>query len=233
MGACEWMGVSLRSIVVIGVCENECIACGTVSVGAAQTNCYLVYDSETLEAVVVDPGNDAPTIFSRLQELSLQLKAVFLTHTHGDHIGALRDVVETTGAPVYVHPNEADWLGDPEKNLSIHIGFEVKAPAADRFFLTGESVEMLGRNWTVIETPGHTPGGVSLAVENIVLTGDALFSGSIGRTDLPGSDSDALVRGIREGLYRLPDDTIVYPGHGSSTTIGKEKRTNPYVRWKD
>lgn len=199
-------------------------------VGPLQTNCYLVYDSDTLEAVVIDPGNDAPMILSRIYKLKLNVKAVFLTHTHGDHIGALREVIEVTGAPIYVHPLEADWLADPLKNLSIHIGEEVQAPEATHLFQSGETIDMLGRTWTVIETPGHTPGGVSLAVENFVMTGDALFAGSIGRTDLPGSDSEALLRGIREGLYRLPDDTVVYPGHGSSTTIGKEKRTNPYVR---
>ncbi len=204
----------------------------TMCLGMLETNCYLVYDDDSLEGVVVDPGDEAAYIQNRIQELGLKVQAVWNTHTHGDHIGANREIVETYKVPLYVHQAEAEWLEDPERNLSMRIGFPITSPSADCFFEPGAPLELLGHSWTILHTDGHSPGGVSLAADGIVLTGDALFAGSIGRTDLPGGDAELLMRNIREKLYSLPDETIVYPGHGPTTTIGQEKKNNPFVRAK-
>ncbi len=198
-------------------------------VGLLETNCYLLYDARSREGIVVDPGGEGERILERIGALNLTIQAVWNTHAHGDHIGANRDVVQATGAPLTIHPNEADWLENPELNLSALLGQPITSPPPDALFLPGEPLKALGRTWEVIFTPGHTPGGVSLATEQIVITGDTLFAGSIGRSDLPFADTETLVQSVQR-LYALPDETLVYPGHGSTTTIGREKQENPFVR---
>ena len=160
-----------------------------------------------------------------------------LTHAHCDHIAGAFDVVKAfsqggAGAlPVWVHEAERDWLSNPMLNLSALMGLPVTAPEAARLLREGDELELAGEKWRVLHTPGHSPGGITLWHEasGTAIVGDALFAGSIGRTDFPGSSFEVLARSIREKLYKLPDETRVLPGHGPETTIGREKRSNPFV----
>ena len=201
-----------------------------MSVGPLETNCYILHNPETHEAVVIDPGSEPERILARIQELELRVLGIWLTHAHGDHIGAVGPVKDATRAPVCIHGNEAEWLTDPNLNLSAMIGAPIMAPPADILLSPGEPLEAVGTTWEILDTPGHSPGGVSFHADGLVITGDALFAGSIGRTDLPYGDLETLTRSIQEALYVLPDETVVYPGHGTHSTIGEEKRTNPFVR---
>lgn len=200
----------------------------TVVVGAIETNCYVVAAGQNREALVIDPGADADQVKKALSRHRCTAGLVVNTHGHYDHIGADGDF----GVPVAVHRNDADMLYDSRKNYSAIFGISFKVKNPVRYVEDGELIEMGGLSLRVLHTPGHSPGGISLLLEKphagIVFTGDALFAGSIGRTDLGGSQ-ETLLRSIREKLLVLPDETVVYPGHGPSTTIGKERRDNPFL----
>lgn len=205
-------------------------------VGPIESNCYLVYDRPGGEAAVIDPGGDAERILEAIQRLSVRVSTILLTHTHFDHIGALAQVHEATGAPILVHEAEAAWLQDPTLNLSASlIGLlsePVRGPRPHRTLQGGEQLWVAGQAIHVLATPGHTPGGLSfwLPAWGWVFTGDALFKSSIGRTDLPGGNLEQLLEGIRRALLTLPDETVVFPGHGPETTIGEERRANPFLQ---
>lgn len=193
------------------------------------TNCYLV-GSEKPDAVVIDPGGDGDLILDAADAEGLRITAIVNTHGHGDHIGANADLKDRFGCPVLIHEADAGFLTDPEVNLSAWLGAEpVISPAADRLLHEGDEIEVGAAAFRVIHTAGHTPGGICLYTEGHLFAGDTLFAGSIGRTDFPGGSMDQLIRGIREKLLVLPDDTVVYPGHGPATTIGAEKTGNPYL----
>ncbi|HOU35951.1 MAG TPA: MBL fold metallo-hydrolase [Candidatus Omnitrophota bacterium] len=200
----------------------------TIVVGAIETNCYVVAAGKNREALVIDPGADAGQIKKALSRHSCTAGLVVNTHGHYDHIGADGDF----GVPVAVHRSDADMLYDGRKNYSAIFGISFKVKNPVRYVEDGELLEVGGVSLRVLHTPGHSPGGISLLLEKpqsgIVFTGDALFAGSIGRTDLGGSQ-EALLRSIREKLLVLPDETVVYPGHGPSTTIGQERRGNPFL----
>jgi hydroxyacylglutathione hydrolase len=195
-------------------------------------NCSILGDETTREAIVVDPGDDVSKIVDILKRHGLTTKMIVITHAHIDHIGGAQKLRAITGAPVYMHEADkmlsdrldiqAGWLGmkTPEDP-----GIDIPAHEGD--ILRVGSVEA-----QVLHTPGHTQGSISLYLpkENKVIAGDTLFEGSVGRTDLPGGDTDQIKQSIREKLYTLPDSTIVFPGHGETTSIGKEKRSNPFVR---
>lgn len=200
----------------------------TIPVGMGQANCYIISDDE--EALIVDPGAGANIIQTTIEQIDTKPVAILLTHTHYDHIGALDAIREEYQVPVYVHPEEQAWLQDPAKNLSGLQGNHMTAQKADHFFQPKETLEISNFKLTVVSTPGHSPGGVSFIFEEdeLVVTGDALFAGSIGRTDLPGSEPEKLLEGIREQLFTLPDDYTIYPGHGGQSTLGNEKQTNPF-----
>ncbi|MGX7393714.1 MBL fold metallo-hydrolase [Carnobacterium mobile] len=194
--------------------------------GAIEENCYLIYEDVT--ALIVDPGDDFPKIMQTIEDLQVTPVAILLTHCHYDHIGALEETRTTYNVPVYVSSLEKDWLSNPELNLSVHGGKPVIAQSADFEFEMMRDYTIGGLSFRVVPTPGHSPGGVSFIFEDFVITGDALFQGSVGRTDLPGGDHEALLEGIREQLFTLEDEMQIYPGHGDASTIGDEKLTNPF-----
>lgn len=203
-----------------------------LALGPIETNGYIL-ESETKEAVIFDPGDEGEKIIRFIRERRLKPLAILLTHAHFDHIGAVDVVRDHFRVPVYLHQKEADWLWDPDKNASS--GFPLIAPVKTRpadHLLAGEAPLNLGPfAFQVLETPGHSPGSVSyyLKEAGAVFSGDALFYGSIGRTDLYGGDQALLLESIRTKLFALPDDTVVLPGHGLTTTIRHEKATNPFL----
>lgn len=199
-----------------------------IPTGTIEENCYIIYKGK--DALIIDPGDETSKIKNELEELGVRPLAVLLTHTHFDHIGSLEDIRVDYDIPVYVSPEEQDWLGDPSKNLSAYNPFEVRANPAEFTFSPAETISVGPFSLKIVSTPGHSPGGVSFIFQEdgFVISGDALFRGSIGRTDLPGSEPEKIVPAIERELFTLPEDTIVYPGHGPQTTIEHEKRNNPY-----
>lgn len=193
------------------------------------SNCYILACTETGEAAVVDPGEPDPWIKQVLRAENLTPKLIILTHGHVDHIGGVQWVQSFTDAPVLIHPDDAPMLSDPERNGSLFFGPPVTAPGPDRYLSEAEPVTLGKLSLQVIHTPGHSPGGVSLYTPGHLIAGDTLFAGSIGRTDLPGGDYATLIRSIREKLFVLPPETVVYPGHMGTTTIGDEALYNPFL----
>lgn len=204
-----------------------------MSLGPFDTNSYIVRVEGGRECWIIDPSFGPEPLIQRVRELGLTPAAIVLTHAHVDHIAGVDDVLSAfPGTPVLVHESERRWLSDPILNLGAMGGMMVTAQGPTRTLREGETLELEGSRWDVLHTPGHSPGGVTLhhAPGQVAIVGDTLFAGSVGRTDFPGADPRTLAASIREKLYRLPDDTTIYPGHGPESTIGVEKRTNPFVR---
>lgn len=203
----------------------------TYSLGALETNAYVVVDASRTRAIVIDPGTADGALVRKLD--GLQVEAILLTHAHFDHIGGVDALRKKYNCPVYIHALEKDWLTDAGKNGSLRwaqVTPPIVTDPADAFVADGQTLELCGETFKVLHTPGHSPGSVSYLVGDLLFAGDALFRRSVGRTDLPGGNQDQLFKSIRDKLYALPDDVIVLPGHGPETTIGEEKRGNPYVR---
>ena len=211
-----------------------------LALGPFETNCYIVTPSSEggnrtnpRPCWVVDPGFEPEEAIEYVAAEHLKPVAVILTHAHLDHIAGVDAMLRAfPGIPVLIHEAEKAWPADPMLNLSGPYGFPVHAPDLTGTFKDGDILTLGGDSWRVLHTPGHSPGGVTLYHEpsHQAIVGDTLFSGSIGRSDFPGSDHDTLIESIRSRLYTLPGDTKVYPGHGPSTTIGRESRSNPFVR---
>lgn len=197
-------------------------------VGVCQTNCYIIYNKDTNEAMIVDPGDQAEDISMRCRMLGVVPKAILLTHGHFDHMMAAGKLKEEFHIPIYAAEKEVPLLADARANLSAMWARPV-CIKPDCLVKEGDELDICGFSITVIETPGHTIGGVCFYIpeEEVLLSGDTLFCGSFGRTDFPTGSRSVLARSIREKLFQLPDVTQVYPGHESSTTIGYEKRYNP------
>jgi glyoxylase-like metal-dependent hydrolase (beta-lactamase superfamily II) len=200
----------------------------TLALGPAQTNCYLV--GTVQEAVVIDPGWEADTILREIRSTELPIKAILLTHGHFDHIGAVADMTDALHVPLIAHAREIDLLN--AKGGAELFGFKIRAvPPPDRLVAHGETIEIGALKFEVRHVPGHTRGHVAFVEHESrsAFVGDVLFAGSIGRTDLPGGDYDTLIASITDHLLTLPDDFKVYPGHGPPTTIGVERRANPFL----
>ena len=197
--------------------------------GVFQSNCYIVGDEKTGKGIIIDPGAESMKILDRCRELRLDIEYILLTHGHGDHIGAVVDVKEKTGARVCISRKD-EYLIKGETKRLIPILRNIKLFDADMFIKEGDTINVGTLEISVLETPGHTPGGLSFKIGHNVFSGDSLFKGSVGRTDFQFGSISQLVEGIRTRILSLPGDTTVYPGHGPSTTVEAEKRFNPYIK---
>lgn len=201
-----------------------------LEISSMGVNCYFVGCEETREVAVIDPGGNARAILNMLKENDL--KAVYIINTHGhiDHIGANKGVKDATGAQILIHEADAKMLVNSASNLSFLMGSGVTSPAADRLLKDGDKIKIGNTvELDVIHTPGHSPGGVCLKTDDIIFVGDTLFQGSIGRTDFPGGSYNQLIQNIKNKLLCYDDDVIAYPGHGPATTIGFERKHNPFL----
>ena len=198
-------------------------------VGPLMANCFICGCSKTKEAVVIDPGGDADTILLSLAESKLKVKYIINTHGHFDHVSANGKMKDATGADILIHPLDASMLEKLSSNAAF-FGVSVEnSPPCDQTLEEGDTVSFGDITLKVIHTPGHTPGGISLYTNGIVFVGDTLFAGSIGRTDFPGGDFNTLISSIKTKLFNMEDDIRVFSGHGPETSIGVEKRHNPFV----
>ena len=201
----------------------------SMTLGMVATNCYLIINKETKEALLIDPADNALRISNVIEENVCTLKAILLTHGHFDHIMALNELKKRYNVPVYAHEEEEDVLKQSSLNMSGMIG-QIYTTQADIYVKDGEHLKLAGLDIIVLHTPGHTKGGVCyyLPEEKVLMSGDTLFHCSIGRTDFPKGSMSQLVRSVKEQLFVLPDDVQVYPGHDSVTSIGYEKQYNPF-----
>lgn len=196
------------------------------------TNCYAIGCSRTREGAIIDPGGNPHAILATVKEADIHVRYVINTHGHVDHIGANGAVMRATGASLVAHKAEAPMLTDPARNLGFLFGHPEAGPAADLLVEEGATIAIGDIQLQVLHTPGHTPGSISLyaATEGIVFSGDTLFKEGIGRTDLPGGNHKSLIQSIRRKLLSLPNETVVYPGHGPTTTLAHEQRFNPWLQ---
>ncbi len=203
----------------------------TFPVGPLQCNCTILGDEQTREAIVIDPGDDISRIHKRLAENGLTLKQILITHAHIDHIGGALRLKRLTGAPIYLNENDLpllDMMGTQAAWLGINAP-ETVPP--DSGLIDGQAVGLEHYSARVLHTPGHTQGSICLhfAPLKLLIAGDTLFAGSIGRTDLPGGNYDQIIESIHSRLLALPDETSVIPGHGPVTSIGQERKSNPFL----
>lgn len=205
-----------------------------LKVGELATNCYVLAD-ESPDALVIDAGADAASIIGHLDANGLAPTLLVSTHGHADHIGANAGLHERYGdMKIAVGRGDEGAFTSPARNMSFFVGRHITSPPADRLLDEGDVIEFGRWSFRVLHTPGHTPGGISLFVEDLagrpaLFSGDTIFAGSVGRCDIPNASWEDLFEGIREKIFTLPDETVIYPGHGSPTTVGEEKKTNPFV----
>ena len=202
-------------------------------VGMMKTNCYILSNTETKETIIVDPGDQGDRIVEYCLKEGLRPAAILLTHGHFDHISGAKALIDAFRLPVYAHEAEEELLAEPEMNMSFRVGRERVTLAADVLLTDGEELSLAGFAIKAIHTPGHTSGGMCyyLPEQEIIFTGDTLFWNTYGRTDLPTSSFVELKSSMINKLFLLPEETAAYPGHGKSTTIGAEKKSNPI--WED
>jgi glyoxylase-like metal-dependent hydrolase (beta-lactamase superfamily II) len=199
-----------------------------LEVGPFATNCYIVGTVPGGQGIIIDPGGDPDKILARTAKLELDIKHIVLTHGHPDHVAALKEVEEATGADIAIHSEDAIVLGD--RTISTVLGYSYDTPPVpDRLLGDGDVISPGELTFIVIHTPGHTPGSICLLGEGVLFSGDTLFKSGIGRADLPGGDNTKLMKSIQSRLMMLDDKVVVYPGHGQRTTIGAERRGNPFL----
>ena len=201
-----------------------------VVVGLLQTNSYIVFDKYSGKGVVIDAGGEPRKIMDRIKEREIEIEGIYATHCHFDHVLAVRELKEALGCKFYVHRADEEVLKRGVEDVELYLGVSsFDPPKPDGYIDDGDEIR-IGRNiLKVLHTPGHTPGSVSYVFDGGVFTGDTLFAGSIGRTDMFGGDIELLVKSVVEKLFKLPDQYAIYPGHGPTSTIGIEKKFNPYV----
>ena len=203
---------------------------GKIVMGSVQTNCYLLYKENEDKIIVVDPADRGEYLYNAFKEAGLEVAAILLTHAHFDHIWGCSRLRQLTSAPVYAYEGEEEVLLSSDLNVSAGAG-RACTVKANTLLKDGEEVTIEGMTFKLIATPGHTQGSCCYYFEeaNMLISGDTLFEESVGRTDLPTGSMSTLVRSVKDKLFELPDDVVVYPGHGDSTTIGHEKKYNPFI----
>lgn len=208
--------------------EPDEIRIHRLPVGDLQTNCYIISRSNLNEALIIDPGAEGERIIRFLEERKVHPAAVFLTHAHFDHSGAVKPVIDRFHIPLYILDREADLLHAAfNRDMRRMMNLE-EPPEADHRLSDGQQLDIAGLSLSILHTPGHTPGSMSLHLDGHLITGDTLFQGSVGRTDLPGGDWKQLQDSIRK-LMEFPPETIIYPGHGDESTLDEEARWNPFL----
>ncbi len=208
--------------------SSELAKIHTIVVGRLQTNCYILQSNAA--AIIVDPGDEPERIVRFIRDIKVKPSQIIATHTHFDHVLGVDTVRAKLNIPFLIHHDDLTMLESMQSRVRQFMGFEAPPPPkVDRYLKDGDSVKVGDETVQILHTPGHSPGSISLAGEGYVVTGDALFNQSIGRTDLPGGDLKILIHSIKDRLFKLGDNTTVYPGHGPETTIGDEKLANPFV----
>ena len=198
----------------------------TFIVGALETNCYIIYSKKSKEGFLIDPGFFDKRVEKAIAENGIKIKNIINTHAHIDHTSGNKKF----GYPILLHEEDNELLQNPSKNLAFFIGIFSDSPKASGFLKENDCVEAKGLKMSVIHTPGHTPGGISLVADEVVFTGDTLFLESVGRSDFPYSSEEKLLNSIRDKLMKLDDKTVVLPGHGAATTIGHERKYNMFLK---
>ena len=201
-----------------------------LEVGPLMVNCYIIGCEETKIGAVVDPGDEAERIIELAESYGLKIEQIINTHGHADHIADNREVKKAVGAKIYIHQGDADKLTTPNSNLSIYFGQAIDSPPADGYLEEGKIHKVGNLEFQILHVPGHSKGSACLVKDKIAIVGDTVFNGSIGRTDFPDGSYDQLISNIKSKLLTLSDDTELLPGHGPSTTVGYEKRYNPFLR---
>ncbi len=202
---------------------------GYILIPDFETNTWLLWDEESREAILVDPAAPSPDLLKRIEELKLKVKYIINTHGHMDHIGGNSWFKNHLAAPLMIHSADAPMLVNSAMNLSLYVGNPVSSAPPDVLLEDGMELSLGKYPVKVIHTPGHTPGGICLLADKFLISGDTLFEQSIGRTDLQGGNHQQIINSIKNKLFVLPDDVIVFPGHGPRTSIGMEKKNNPFV----
>lgn len=192
-------------------------------------NCYLLACERTKKAILIDPGAGSKMIESWVKDKDFEIVNILLTHGHYDHIGSVEYLRKEFNTQVAIHKDDAEMLTDPTKNLSSFLGMGVTLSPAEILLEDNQEIEVGEMSLKVIHTPGHTPGGICILTDDGLISGDTLFDGSVGRADFPGGNMQVLISSIQNRLMDLPDETVVYPGHESRTTIGREKSSNPFI----
>jgi len=201
-----------------------------IPAGIYAANCYIIYSEVTRDAIVVDPGGDVDDILSSIRENGLKIKYIVLTHGHADHIGGVKELKKVLSVPVMIHEDDREILVDGNKNLSTIMAMGTVEIEPDILLKDGDIIEFGDEKAQVIHTPGHTRGGICIKIGDSMITGDTLFTGSIGRTDLLGGDYDSIINSIKDKIMIYSDDIKVFPGHGAPSTIGRERTSNPFLR---